>query len=65
MDEGADVFNPSRFLRSDGHVSAIQALLEKQHVIGDAAFQAEMQMRPRRFSFALDISPKAVVSKAS
>lgn len=65
MDEGADVFNPSRFLRSDGHVSAIQALLEKQHVIGDAAFQAEMQMRPRRFSFALDISPKAVVSKAT
>lgn len=38
MDEGAEVFNPYRFSEKDGHVSAIQKLLEIQHVIGNAAF---------------------------
>jgi hypothetical protein len=42
MDEGSEVFNPNRFKKSDGHISALQALLEKRHIIGDAAFQAEM-----------------------
>lgn len=48
MDEGAEVFNPKAFKKSDGHISAIQALLEKRHLIGDDAFAAEMQMRPRQ-----------------
>lgn len=64
MDEGAEVFNPSRFLRSDGHITALQALLEKQHVIGEAAFSAEMQMKPKRYSFQIDITPKVVASRA-
>lgn len=64
MDEGAEVFNPSRFLRSDGHITALQALLEKQHTIGEAAFAAEMQMKPKRYSFQLDISPKVILSRA-
>jgi hypothetical protein len=42
MDEGSEVCNPNRFKKSDGHISALQALLEKRHIIGDAAFQAEM-----------------------
>lgn len=41
MDEGAEVFNPSRFSRKDGHISALQKLLELEHNIGKAAFQAE------------------------
>ena len=51
MDAGSEVFNPNRFLRSDGHITALQALLEKQHIIGEAAFSAEMQMKPKRLSF--------------
>ena len=42
MDEGSQVFNPTRYKESDGHISALQALLEKRHMIGDAAFSAEM-----------------------
>ena len=63
MDEGAQVFNPTRYKESDGHISALQALLEKRHMIGDAAFSAEMQMKPKRYSCQLDITPKVVVSK--
>lgn len=65
MDAGSEVFNPNRFLRSDGHITAIQALLEKQHTIGDAAFSAEMQMKPKRHSFQLDITPKVVSARAN
>lgn len=63
MDEGAEVFNPNRYLRSDGHITAIQALLEKQHVIGEAAFASEFQMHPKRFSFQIDIQPNVVASR--
>jgi len=65
MDEGAVLFAPERFRPEDGHISGLQALLEKRHTIGDAAFQAEMQMKPRRFSFKLDIRPRDVVAKAT
>ena len=41
MNAGADVFNPKRYSEEDGHLSAIQKLLELQHQIGDAAFQSE------------------------
>lgn len=64
MDEGAVLFSPERFKEEDGHISGLQALLEKRHMIGDAAFQAEMQMKPKKFSFKLDIRPKDIVSKA-
>jgi len=63
MDEGAEVFNPGRFSKSDGHVSALQKMLELQHVIGQQAFLAEYQMKPMRYSFSLDISPKTVASR--
>lgn len=65
MDVGSEVFNPNRFLRSDGHITALQALLEKQHTIGEAAFSAEMQMKPKRYSFQIDISPRIVMSRAN
>lgn len=38
MDEGAVLFAPERFKPEDGHISGLQALLEKRHTIGDAAF---------------------------
>jgi len=38
MDEGAVLFAPERFKLEDGHISGLQALLEKRHTIGDAAF---------------------------
>ena len=44
MDAGCEVFNPGRFSQKDGHISAIQKLLELKHVIGENAFQAEYQM---------------------
>ena len=64
MDEGAELFAPGRFKPQDGHISGLQALLEKRHTIGDAAFQAEMQMKPKKYSFKLNISPRDVASKA-
>lgn len=64
MDEGAVLFAPERFKPEDGHISGLQALLEKRHIIGDAAFSAEMQMKPHKFSFKLDIKPKDVLAKA-
>lgn len=59
MDSGAELFQ-SRFKRSDGHISGIQALLEKRHTIGRDAFQAEMQLAPVKYSLALEISPADV-----
>lgn len=44
MDEGAEVFNPTRFSLKDGHISALQKMLELRHMIGNAAFAAEYQM---------------------
>lgn len=62
MNEGADIF-ASRYKESDGHISGIQALLERRHIIGDDAFEAEMQMKPKKTQFSLDISPKIVLEK--
>lgn len=59
MDEGAELFS-SRYNEADGHISALQALMEKRHLIGKAAFASEMQMSPQRESFALDITPADV-----
>ncbi|MCF0232215.1 MAG: hypothetical protein HUJ63_08120, partial [Enterococcus sp.] len=63
MDAGADVLNPNRFKKEDGHVSAIQALLEKKHQIGDSAFFSEFQMQPKRFDYVVDINPRKVFKK--
>ena len=38
MDFGAELFNDTCFSLKDGHISAIQKLLEIQHMIGEAAF---------------------------
>lgn len=62
MDAGAELFS-SRYNEQDGHISALQALMEKRHLIGKAAFSSEMQMAPQRESYALDITP-ADVAKA-
>ena len=44
MDDGAEVFNPTRYSEKDGHISALQKMLELRHMIGNAAFAAEYQM---------------------
>ena len=59
MDAGAELFQ-ARFKRSDGHISGLQALLEKRHTIGRDAFQAEMQLAPTKFSLSLEITPADV-----
>ena len=43
MNEGAEVFNPNRFSKEDGHLSAIQKMMELKHMLGEAAFMAEYQ----------------------
>lgn len=63
MDRGADVFNPFRFSERDGHISAIQKLLEIRHAIGEAAFQSEYQMAPLKRTFAVEVSPEKILSK--
>lgn len=63
MDKGAVLFAPDRFKPEDGHISGLQAMLEKKHLIGEAAFSAEMQMKPKKFRFAVDISPAKVLQK--
>lgn len=65
MDEGAEVFSPDRYSPKDGHISGLQKLLELQHTIGEAAFASEYQMQPKRMSFAVDVTPKNVVAKAT
>lgn len=63
MDKGAVVLNPNRFKESDGHISALQALLEKKHDIGDSAFFCEYQMEPKRVDTLLEITPKKIIEK--
>lgn len=46
MNEGAVVFNPNRYSERDGHISALQKLLELKHVVGEAAWASEYQMNP-------------------
>lgn len=65
MDEGAEVFNPTRFSPKDGHISALQKMLELRHMIGNAAFAAEYQMQPMKYSFSLDITPKIVMKRTN
>ena len=65
MDEGAKLFSPDRYKPQDGHISGLQALLEKRHMIGDSAFQAEMQMKPKAFTFKIAISPRDIIRKAT
>ena len=62
MDRGSQVLNPKRFKESDGHLSALQALLEKRHLIGDSAFWSEFMMEPKRVSLSLNITPKHIFS---
>jgi len=65
MDEGAEVFNPFRYSEKDGHISAIQKLLEIQHVIGNAAFMSEYQMTPLKTTFSIDITPNKILKNIS
>ena len=63
MDKGAVVLNPNRFKPEDGHLSALQALLEKKHEIGDSAFFCEYQMEPKKIDAVLEITPKRIIDK--
>ena len=62
MDEGAELF-AARYRESDGHISGVQALLERRHLIGEDAFEAEMQMKPKKTQFSLDITPRLVLER--
>lgn len=44
MNKGAEVFSNTRFSEKDGHLSAIQKLLELKFQIGENAFMSEYQM---------------------
>ena len=61
MDKGAEVINPNRFKESDGNISALQALMDKYHQIGEGPFYCEYQMLPRQITMALDINSKKVL----
>ena len=65
MDEGSEVFNPMRYSEKDGHISAIQKLLELQHTLGESVFLSEYQMTPAQITFAVPITPDLVVSRKS
>ena len=65
MDEGAEVFNPSRYSEADGHISMLQKLLEIKNQIGEQAWSAEYMMNPKALQFALPITPKIVASRIS
>lgn len=41
MDDGVQVFNPTRYSEKDGHHSMIQKLLELKHTLGESVFNAE------------------------
>lgn len=62
MDDGAVLFAPHRY-KPNEHLSALQALLEVRHTIGNAAFSVEHLLTVVRYSFALDIQPKNVLAK--
>lgn len=63
MDEGAVVFNPKRFHRADGHISALQKFMDKLHEIGRAAFDAEYQNQPHRSESVVRVSVPLVLSR--
>ena len=65
MDEGAEVLNPMRYKESDGHVSALQALMDKLHQIGESAFMSEYQMQPKAMKAELVITPRTVASRTN
>lgn len=65
MNEGGEVFNPRRFCEDDGHISALQKLLETKRVIGEAAFASEYQMCPLRLQAALPITTDVVNARIS
>lgn len=65
MDEGSSVFNPTRYSERDGHISAIQKLLELRHTLGESAFLSEYQMTPKALTYSLNISPEIVMTKKS
>lgn len=65
MDEGSEVFNPTRYSEKDGHISAIQKLMELKHTIGEAAFDSEYMMNPKALQFSLPINSSIVSSRKS
>ena len=64
MNEGAETF-ADRFRKEDGEISGIQSLLCRKHLIGESAFDAEYQMRPKHVQVALPITPELVASRKS
>lgn len=65
MDDGSEVLNPKMFDPQNGTVSAIQALLDKQHQIGNSAFMSEYQMSPKHTDLEIQIKPKDVFNHIS
>lgn len=64
MNKGAELF-AERFSRKDGHISGLQAIMDRKHLVGDRAFFAEFQMTPVQLQFSLPITPDIVASRVS
>lgn len=62
MDAGADVLDDTNFSAADGHVSAVQKLMDRLHEVGESAFACEMQMSPKVDSAGLVITPRDVAA---
>lgn len=65
MNEGAEVFNPMRFSEKDGHITALQKLLELRATVGESAWASEYQMNPIQLQLAIPITPEIVASRKS
>lgn len=64
MNEGAETF-ANRFKREDGHISGLQALLDKRHLIGEIAFDAEFQMRTLSIQSHIPVNPELIAKRKS
>ena len=65
MDDGSEVFNPTRYSEKDGHISALQKLLEIRATVGESAWASEYQMNPVQLQAAIQITPEVVASRKS
>ncbi|MBQ7189139.1 MAG: phage terminase large subunit family protein [Kiritimatiellae bacterium] len=61
MDEGCELLNPTAYDNSE-HISALQALMDKYHQIGESAFFSEYQMQPKRISIEVQLNPTQVLT---
>lgn len=62
LEKGFELYNPNCFSPAE-NVSGVQAILQKRRLIGPDAFDCEYQLQPKKYSFALDLTPADVLGK--